>query len=209
MGFVNSLIEWTKATFLPYGESGLFILAFMESSFFPVPADILLILLSLVSPEKALLYAAVCTLGSVLGGIFGYFIGIKGGLPLLKRFVKESKIKTVHSFFNRYEAWAIFIAGFTPLPYKFFTISAGVFYINFKKFIIASITSRGLRFFIEGTLLMIYGEWIADFLKTYFNIITILIVAVIIAGYFLINPIKKRIEKREKEKAAENKEKAF
>ena len=91
---INLFIEWTKRTFLPYGELGLFLVAFMESSFFPVPPDLLLIVLGLAAPEKALWFALIATVGSVLGAAFGYFIGRKGGLPLLRKFFKEEKIRT-------------------------------------------------------------------------------------------------------------------
>ena len=145
MNIVNSLITWTQETFLPLGGVGLFLLAFMESSFFPIPPDLLLILLTLADPSLALWFAAVCTLGSVLGGMFGYFLGLKFGRPLLTKVVKEEKIKKVHRLFEKYEAWAIFIAGFSPIPYKVFTIAGGVFYINFKKFVIASLFSTAIR----------------------------------------------------------------
>jgi len=152
----------------------------------------------LMSPDKALFYALICTIGSVLGGIFGYFIGLKGGLPVLKKFVKEDKIKTAHYLFNKYEAWTIFIAGFTPIPYKVFTIAAGVFYINFKKFVVASIFGRGLRFFTEGILLMFFGNFIADFLESYFNIITVVVVVLVAGGYVSMELIRRKIEKKRK-----------
>ena len=186
MSIIRTLVDWTIETFKPYGVFGLFLLAFMESSFFPVPPDILLIILCIASPENALLFAAICTIGSVLGGCFGYFIGIKGGLPLLKRWVEEEKIKKVHNMFNKYEAWAIFAAGFTPIPFKIFTIAAGVLYINFKKFVIASFFSRGLRFFIEAILLMIFGSVIKEFINNYFDMVSISILLIILIPYIII-----------------------
>lgn len=183
MNFINSLIEWTNKTFLPYGNLGLFTVAFMESSFFPIPPDLLLIALSLASPEKAIMFAAVTTAGSVFGGMFGYLIGYAGKLALLEKMFSKNKIEKVHRLFNKYESWAIFIAGFTPIPYKVFTIAGGVFYINFKKFVIASILSRGLRFFIEALLIMFFGKFVIAFLNNYFNLITVILVLLAILIY--------------------------
>ena len=183
MSFVETLLAWTNATFLPLGTWGLFILSFIESSFFPIPPDLLLITFAIEMPEQALWFAAVATLGSVLGGMFGYAIGYFGGQPVLERFVSKKKIAKVHTFFNRYEAWAIFIAGFTPLPYKVFTIAGGVFSINFRKFILASLVSRGLRFFIEAVLIMYFGKTIVEFLTSTFNLITISVVMIFIVVY--------------------------
>lgn len=192
MRLVNNLIQWTEKVFAPLGSFGLFILAFMESSFFPIPPDLLLIVLVLADPSKAMFYALVCTLGSVIGGMFGYFIGLKGGLPILHKFVKEKKIRKVHYYFNKYEAWAVGIAGFTPLPYKVFTISAGVFYINFKKFVLASIIGRGGRFFLEATLLMMYGQAMVNFINDYFGILSIVGVIILIVIYVFYKKIIKK-----------------
>ena len=120
MSLINSLISWTNNTF--QGWYGLFILAFIESSFFPIPPDLLLIALCLAKPSLGLFFALICTIGSVLGAMFGYGIGYYGGKPLLLRLFSSSKVSKVHNLFERYEAWAIFIAGFTPIPYKVFTI---------------------------------------------------------------------------------------
>ncbi|MCF7861281.1 DedA family protein [Candidatus Woesearchaeota archaeon] len=202
MQIVSGLIDWTKATFEPFGAWGLFALAFIESSFFPIPPDLLIIVLTLSNPEWWLLYAVISAIGSVLGAIFGYYIGLKGGLPLLKRLFSEDKISKVHKYFQKYEAWAIFIAGFTPIPFKVFTISAGVFYVDFKKFIIASSVSRFTRFFIVALLLKIYGEIMVEFIDKYFNILTIVGTVVIIGGYYLYKKNKKS-----KKRARRNKNK--
>ncbi len=191
MSFVENLLEWTKNIFLPYGIFGLFSLAFIEAIFFPIPPDILLITLSLIDPGMALLYALVATIGSVLGGIVGYWIGYYGGHYILEKFVSKKKIQKVHNLFQKYEAWAIFVAGFTPIPYKVFTISAGVFYVNFKKFVIASFLSRGLRFFIEAFLILLFGEIILNILTNYFDILSIIGVLLLILFYFSIKRYRK------------------
>lgn len=185
MGFLNGLIDWTKVTFLPLGWLGLFIVAFIESSFFPVPPDLLVIVLSLASPDRALFFAFVSTLGSVLGAIFGYWLGIKGGLPLLKKMFSKKSIEKAHYLYNKYESWAIFIGAFTPIPFKVFTISAGVFYVNFRRFVFVSIIGRGLRYFAEAILIMLYGQKIIDFLDKYFDIVTMIVVVLGIVGYLV------------------------
>lgn len=182
---LNSIITWTKNTFEPLGSLGLFILAFMESSFFPIPPDILLIVLCVAEPEKALFFAAICTLGSVIGGMLGYLIGYLGKETILTKFFSERKIAKVHRLFNKYEAWAITIAAFTPLPYKVFTIAAGVFYIDFKKFVIASAIGRGMRFFIIAIMIMFFGETIISIIEQYFNWVSILVVLIAVIIYFV------------------------
>ena len=180
---INLFIEWTKRTFLPYGELGLFLVAFMESSFFPVPPDLLLIVLGLAAPEKALWFALIATVGSVLGAAFGYFIGRKGGLPLLRKFFKEEKITRIHNLFNKYEVWAVAVAAITPIPYKLATIAGGVFYINFKKFMIVSFLCRGFRYFLEGLFVMLFGAIFINFFGKYFEILMIILILVMILGY--------------------------
>ena len=194
MQILNSLIEWTKNTFVPLGAWGLFILAFMERSFFPIPPDVLLIVLTLAKPEYALFYALICTVGSVLGALLGYWIGRVGGQPLIKKLFKESTVEKVHNLFQKYEAWAIGIAGFTPIPYKVFTILGGVFYINIPKFIIASVISRGLRFLIVALLVGWFGQSAIDFINNNFEIATILLVLIIIGCYILYKRYSEKVK---------------
>jgi len=183
---LKQITTWTLDKFLPYGPLGLFALAFAESSFFPVPPDILLIALALAEPESAFYLAAITTIGSVLGAAFGYFIGYKGGRPLLEKFVSHERISLVHRYFEKYEAWAIGIAGFTPIPYKLFTIAGGVFYINFFRVIVASIISRGTRFFLVGSAIYFFGDTIREYLTKYFNIFTVAFVALLLIGFAAI-----------------------
>lgn len=164
----------------------LFLLAFAESSFFPLPPDILLIAMSLNAPDQALFYALICTVGSSAGGVFGYFIGQKGGRPLLDRFVSAGKIRMVHDYFEKYEAWAIGIAGFTPIPYKIFTLSAGVFSIDFLKFVLVSFISRGARFFLVAGMIVLFGEYITGFIEKYFNLLSILFIILLVGGFYAV-----------------------
>lgn len=192
MAVFAALVDWTKATFAPLGPLGLFILSFIESSFFPIPPDILLIILVLADPNSALFYALVATTGSTIGGIFGYYIGYLGEKTVLEKFVKKGKIEKAHELFEKYETGAIFIAGFTPIPYKVFTIAAGLFYINFHKFVIASFFSRGSRFFTVALLVMFYGEEIVNLINSYFNILTLVVALLIVIAYFIVRKNGKR-----------------
>lgn len=178
-------ISETTETIVHYGSAGLFGLAFAESSFFPVPPDIVLIPLSVMTPEKALWYAFVTTAASVLGGLFAYFIGGKAGRPVLERFLKKERILQVETLFNRYGGWAVLLAAFTPIPYKVFTLASGVFRVNIKVFFLASLLGRGLRFFLESLIVMAMGQAAREFLLQYFNVITLVPVVIVIAAILL------------------------
>lgn len=187
---IENLITWTiQWAQTPFGSLALFLIAFAESSFFPIAPDILLIALCLINPSFSLFYALITLVGSVLGGIFGYIIGIKGGRPLLERFVSKEKIELAHNYFERFEAWAIIIAGFTPIPYKVFTISAGALYVNFKTFVIASIIGRGGRFFIVAFSILLFGKKIESFLQRNFNIASIVFIILLFAGFIILKKL--------------------
>jgi membrane protein YqaA with SNARE-associated domain len=181
-GLYAWMLGWADS---PYGTLALFLLAFAESSFFPIPPDVLLIALGLGHPEQSLWYAAVSTAGSVFGGMFGYGIGRYGGKPLLDRFVATEKTARIHRYFDRYEAWAIGIAGFTPVPYKVFTISAGAFWVNFPRFVLVSALSRGARFVIVGGLIALYGEEVKHLIERYFNLLTVVFAVLLVGGFWL------------------------
>jgi undecaprenyl-diphosphatase len=181
LGLIDELIKWTRDTFMPIGDIGLFILAFMESSVFPVPPDILLVALSLANTSLALYYATITTIGSVLGGVAGYYLGLKGGRRIAKRIFSERMIDKADNYFKEYGAWAVLIAAFSPIPYKVFTITAGIFKVNLKKFVIASIVGRGARFYAESVLIMLWGEEILAFIDSNLEIITLITAAAIIA----------------------------
>jgi undecaprenyl-diphosphatase len=191
MSIFNGLLVWSEKTFYPLGSFGLFILAFIESSVFPIPPDILLVIFCLAEPSKALWFALITSVGSVLGGMFGYLIGYGGEKIIVDRIISSKKIERVHRLFDKYGAFAVFIAGFTPIPYKIFTIGAGLFYINFKKFVIASFFGRGMRFFAEAILIMLYGRMIVNFMDKYFGWVTIIVVILIVIGYIFYRKYKK------------------
>ena len=193
MEWIRDLVAWTTHfAQTPYGAWALFALSFAESSFFPIPPDLLLMALAAVDPEHSLWYAAVCTVASVLGGMFGYLIGFKGGRPLLHRLFKQEKVQVVEDYYRRYDVWAVGIAGLTPIPYKVFTIAGGVFAINFPRFVLASLASRGLRFFAEGLLFWFFGPQIQDFVKSYFEIITVSFAVLLVGGFYLLKVMGKK-----------------
>ncbi|CAB5086900.1 FIG139438: lipoprotein B [Olavius algarvensis associated proteobacterium Delta 3] len=181
------VLHWAET---PYGGWALFILAFAESSFFPVPPDILLIALAVGVPKKSLRYALICSAGSVLGGCLGYLIGWQFmeaiGNRIIEFYDLTAKVDIIADMFQRYDAWAIAIAGFTPIPYKVFTISAGAFNINFIVFLVASIVSRSARFFIVGGLIYVFGPAIQTFIDRYFNILAVSFTVLLVGGFILI-----------------------
>jgi membrane protein DedA with SNARE-associated domain len=125
-----------------------------------------------------------------------------GGRPLLDRFVRPERSARVHRAFERYEAWAIGVAGFTPIPYKVFTIAAGVFWINFPRFVVASVLSRGARFLMVGTLIMLYGEQVRHLIERYFNLFTVVFVALLAGGFWLVHRHGRKVAAGEDEGAA-------
>jgi len=167
MKLFNDLVLWTQHTFAPLGLWGLFVLSVIESIFFPVPPDILVIILTLQYPSHFWLIALIATMGSVVGGLIGYSIGYLGEKTILEKMFSKKKMEKVHRLFDRYGAGSVLIAAFTPLPYKIFTIGAGVFYINMKKFILASLIGRGGRFFLVAWSVYAYGDSIVGTLDKY------------------------------------------
>jgi membrane protein YqaA with SNARE-associated domain len=187
----KKLYKWVlKWADTPYGSWALFILAFSESSFFPIPPDVLLIALAVGKPEKALKFALICSVGSVLGGIVGYFIGWQFmavvGHKIISFYGLTEKVATIASLYNQYDAWAVGIAGFTPIPYKVFTITAGAFRIHFLIFLLASAVSRSARFFLVGGLIFKFGPRIQTFIDKYFNILAVAFTVLLVGSFFLI-----------------------
>jgi len=181
------VLHWAET---PYGSWALFVLAFSESSFFPVPPDVLLIALAVSIPKKSFKYALICTAGSLIGGCLGYLIGwqfmITVGEKIIQFYGLTHKMQYIKDLYIQYDAWAIGIAGFTPIPYKVFTISAGAFDINFTVFLVASAVSRGARFFLVGGLIYMFGPRIKIFINRYFNILAIAFVILLVAGFVII-----------------------
>jgi membrane protein YqaA with SNARE-associated domain len=180
------VLHWSDS---PYGAWALFILAFSESSFFPIPPDVLLVALAVGKPEKSFKFAAICALGSILGGILGYVIGWQFmaavGEKIVAFYGLSTRVEYIEVLYNRYDAWAVGIAGFTPIPYKVFTIAAGVFKINFFIFIAASAISRSARFFLVAGLIYYFGPGIQTFIEKYFNLLVV-VFTILLVGSFVI-----------------------
>ena len=192
----NWVLSWAETK---YGASLLFVLAFIESVFFPIPPDILLIALALGASAKAFKYAFICTIGSVLGAFFGYGIGNYAWLTAAGEFSAFANFffttipgfsvelySNIQKLFTEWDFWVIFTAGFTPIPYKVFTITAGVFNINFVMFVLASIISRGARFFLIAWLIWKFGPSIKVFIEKYFNLLAFGFTFLLVGGFVLI-----------------------
>ncbi len=177
-----------------HGTTALFVLSFAESSFFPVPPDVLLAPLALGAPRKWLRFALACSIASVLGGILGYAIGTflwtaispwvyahLGGIGLT-----PANFDKFQAWYDKYDFWIVFTCGFTPLPYKVCTISAGVAHIFFPGFIIASAVSRSARFFMVAGLMGWKGERIRPVIEKYFNWFSLAFVILLIGGVIAI-----------------------
>ena len=180
-GIFSTLSVW----FQSLGIQGLAINAGIESCLpgFPLPPDFLLIAMDLASPQKALLYALICTIGSVSGGAIGYAIGKFGGRPLFnKLFAKKAdKFQAVEKLYEQYGSLAVFFSAFSPIPYNIFTIASGILKMNFFKFLGISFLGRGGRFFLVSTVLMLFGETI----KQYLNYV-IIAVSIVLVAFFVI-----------------------
>ena len=183
------VLHWADT---PYGVPALFLLSLAESSFFPIPPDPLLIALCLAAAKKSLKFAAVTTLASVVGGIIGYGIGagawtmVDGWFFTYVPGVSPEAFQQIQGLYDRWDFWAIFLAGLTLIPYKIFTLSAGVFSINFGVFVLASALSRGLRFFLVAGLIYKYGEPIAAFIDKYFDRLALGFGVLLVLGFVLI-----------------------
>ncbi|MBI4713265.1 MAG: DedA family protein [Planctomycetes bacterium] len=181
------VLSWAGS---PFGGWALFGIAFAESSFFPIPPDVLLIALGLSVPTKSFRYALICSLGSVLGGSFGYLIGLvfydSIGHYIINFYGIQEGFERVRLLYQQNAFLAVAIAGFTPIPYKVFTIAAGFCRIDFLVFVIASVVSRSARFFIVAVIIYFWGARAKRFIDRYFNILTIIFAALLILGFVMI-----------------------
>jgi len=186
--WIHVLEEWL----IEYGLISLIIVSFTESSFFPIPPDVLLLPMSIAEPDRAMFYALITTAMSVLGALLGWYIGKKFGRPILRYFVSEEKIEKVDVYFQKYGALAILIAGFTPIPYKIFTIFSGISNIKLRTLVIWSIIGRGLRFFSEAYIVITLGPKAIPFIEQNFTLITIIGGATILVLYIIYILLRKR-----------------
>ncbi len=201
--FIRKIYDWVLGwAASPWGGVALFIIAFAESSFFPIPPDVLLIALCLGAPKKSFKYATICTVGSVAGALMGYGIGNFSWLAPNGEFTAfanfffnnipgftQEVYHNIAQMYDEHDFWIVFTAGFTPIPYKVITITSGVFNIDLVMFIIASVVSRGARFFLISGLIWRFGAPIKKFIDKYFNILAIAFTVLLIGSFFLIKLI--------------------
>ncbi len=181
------VLHWAAT---PYSAWALFLLAVAESSFFPIPPDILLIAMCVALPLRSFRYALICSAGSVLGGCLGYLIGWQFmaslGIRIVEFYGLTDKVAAIEVLYQTYDAWAVGIAGFTPIPYKVFTITAGMFKIDFGVFLVASLVSRSARFFIIGGLIYLFGPRIQVFIDRYFDLLAVSFTVVLVGSFVLL-----------------------
>ncbi|MFW2367023.1 MAG: YqaA family protein [Desulforhopalus sp.] len=180
-------MEWISGR---YGIWALFVIAFVESSFFPIPPDVFLIAMCVAIPALSFRYATVCAVGSVLGGALGYGLGfwfMDGiGMTIIDWYGLAEKYDLVQHYFKEYDVWIVGTAGFTPIPYKLFTITAGFVHSNFITFMAVSFVARSARFFLVAGLIWKFGPQIKSFIDKYFNILSIAFVILLIGGFVLM-----------------------
>jgi membrane protein YqaA with SNARE-associated domain len=185
-GLYDGVIRLSKGK---HALPALAAVSFAESSFFPVPPDVILVPMALANPEKARLYALVCTIASVLGGIVGYAIGAllydTVGHWLISAYGYGEGVEGFREAYAKWGAWIILIKGLTPIPYKIVTIASGFAGYNFLAFVVLSTITRGARFFLEAELLRIYGEPIRGFIEERLTLVTTGFLAAIVGGFFI------------------------
>lgn len=193
MKIIRKLYDWVLHwAHTPHGSIALILLSMAESIFFPVPPDPLLAALCLGKRKKSLIFALQCSIGSIIGGIIGYIIGYffsDFAYWIFDMIHATEHWDKVQELFAKYSFKIVFAAGFTPIPYKVFTLGSGIMKIDFTLFIIASAISRSLRFFMVATLLYYFGEPIQEKIDKYFNLLTILFLVLLFGGLFIIKVI--------------------
>jgi membrane protein YqaA with SNARE-associated domain len=183
---LNMVMGWAEHRHASYYLAGL---SFAESSFFPIPPDVMLAPMTLAKPERAWQFATVTTIASVVGGVAGYLIGMFAFElvePLLHSAGYWERYLATREWFAVWGVWVVFLAGFSPIPYKIFTITAGVVGMVFVPFVLASIIGRGARFFLVAWLMRLGGPKMERILKQYIDRIGWLLVIVVVLGYFLL-----------------------
>ena len=204
MGLIKKLYDWVLGLAQkPNGDISLGILSFSEASFFPIPPDVLLIPLCLGNRKKVYFFAFICSCFSIIGAIFGYYIGklLWWNMPgveysyIANMFFEYVPGITIDGFnriqtmYDQWNFWIVFTAGFTPIPFKLITISAGTFNINIIMFFVASVISRSARFFIVASLIKVFGDPIKEFIEKYFNLLAIAFTILLIGGFIFIKYI--------------------
>ncbi len=188
---LRRLYDWTiSLASTPYAVWAMAVVSFVESSFFPIPPDVLLIPLILARRDRAWYFATVATVSSVLGGFLGYAIGYYAfdsiGLPVLKFYGVMDRYDALRALYEQWGAWIIIIKGATPIPFKLVTIASGAFHFDLATFAICALISRSIRFFLIAALLWKFGEPIRDFIERRLTLVFSLGVAVLVGGFLLV-----------------------
>ncbi|MBA5778470.1 DedA family protein [Stappia sp. F7233] len=188
---LRRLYDWTMSLASgPRAPVALGTVSFAESSFFPIPPDVLLIPMVIARRDRAFAYAVICTVTSVVGGLFGYAIGaflfVQLAEPILSFYGYLEKFESFRADFNAFGPWIVFIAGLTPFPYKVITIASGATGLSLPVFMAASLVSRGLRFFVVSGLLYLFGPPIRDFIEKRLGLVFTVFVIALIGGFAAI-----------------------
>ena len=191
MKIIRSTYDWVLHwASTPYALPALFFISFVESSFFPIPPDILLIAMTVAVPALWIRFSLFCSVASVLGGMFGYFIGYQFmdliGNGIVELYHLQDKFEKIGHLYDEHQGWAVAAAGFTPLPYKIFTLAAGAFKIDFPTFVLASAISRSARFFLVGFIICKFGPPIKIWIEKYFNLFSIVFFILLVLGFYLL-----------------------
>jgi membrane protein YqaA with SNARE-associated domain len=188
---IKRLYDWTMGLAnTPHALWALAVVAFLESSVFPIPPDVLMIPMIIARPSRAFVIAGVALIASVLGGMFGYYIGWgmfeSVGRPVLEFYGKDAYFDEFATRYNEWGAWAVLIAGVTPFPYKVITILSGATGLNFAVFMVASVIARGLRFFIVATLLWKFGAPIRHFIERRLGLLFTVFCILLVGSFYLV-----------------------
>ena len=186
------VLHWADT---PYGTPALGVLSFCESSFFPVPPDVLLIALAVSKPRRSFGYAFVCSAASVLGGFLGYLIGLAlmeaVGIPLLETYGYLEQFRELSARLEAYQFWGVLLAALTPIPYKVFTIAAGSVHMDLLLFGLASVLGRSARFYAVAGLIRLFGPTVKRFIDRYFNLATFLFFVLLVLGFVVVKYLVK------------------
>jgi len=188
---LRRLYHWTLSwADHPNAGWALFLIAMIEASVFPIPPDILLIALALGKPNTSFRFAAQATAGTTLGAVIGYGIGMflftTVALPIIEFYNAMDTFKHVQQWFVDYGVMIVLVAGFSPIPFKVFTIAAGAFGLSFPAFIVATVVSRGTRFYLEAALLRWGGDRLRDWVEQYFEWLTVAVAVAVVGGFALL-----------------------
>ncbi|PJA31926.1 MAG: cytochrome B [Zetaproteobacteria bacterium CG_4_9_14_3_um_filter_53_7] len=191
ISWLRRLYHWTLAwADHPHATRALFLIAVIEASVFPIPPDVLLLIMSMSSPTSAFRLAAVTTAGSILGAAIGYAIGMflfaAVAQPVLEFYHATETFNHVQQLFHEHGIWVVAIAGFSPIPFKIITIASGTFGMPFIPFILTAFASRGARFFLEAALMYWGGDRLRHWVEKHFELLTVAVTVAVIGGFALL-----------------------